>query len=250
MYIFIILFSDFLSNQYIPLLEQNFEVSKENFCATRSTCCTARKGFLDAFFSFPDIEDSLDECISSTCPEHDCVVLTGHSQGGALALIAAYKYARTNPIVITFGQPPAMKSCAFINSKKVFRYINTSTENFMGVAVFGLELEYDIVSGTPLLYDDMIGHGLVLADDKYGYTQIAYQGLNTARSMKNVDFAAHGMEQYVARIEDLVSQTKYLNRHLQANGFHIGSPCNEDYECASEYCSFGYCKKCPRWRTC
>ena len=38
----------------------------------------------------------------------DCLVITGHSQGGATATIASILLYDQLPTVVTFGQPPAV----------------------------------------------------------------------------------------------------------------------------------------------
>ena len=55
------------------------------------------------------MEKSLRDCAKDCVNKDECVVLTGHSQGGAIAAIAAVYMADLNPYVITFGQPPVLK---------------------------------------------------------------------------------------------------------------------------------------------
>ena len=50
-----------------------------------------------------DMEKSLRDCAKDCVNKDECVVLTGHSQGGAIAAVAAVHLADLNPYVITFG---------------------------------------------------------------------------------------------------------------------------------------------------
>ena len=73
--------------------KQNIEVGNAQVCANdadETTCCTTRKGFYGAYDTvYRDrVEFELQKC-AETCENKDeCVVLTGHSQGGAIAAVA------------------------------------------------------------------------------------------------------------------------------------------------------------------
>jgi pimeloyl-ACP methyl ester carboxylesterase len=65
----------------------------------------------------------------------ECVVITGHSQGGAIALVAALYLADLNPYVITFGQPPTVEApCNLVTSDRVYRWVNTKNAGASGIA--------------------------------------------------------------------------------------------------------------------
>jgi len=93
-------------------------------CSTKGECCKTRRGFQQAYdlpdFKY-DLEDNLRSC-KSNCP--DCeVVLSGHSQGAAIASIAAVAMNDLDPTIIAFGQPGTIVGdCPPLNVDKYFRY--------------------------------------------------------------------------------------------------------------------------------
>lgn len=65
-------------------------------------------------------------CAQKCRDKDDCDVLTGHSQGGATAILASILLYSRNPTTITFGQPLAVRrNCDLINSERVYRYVNS-----------------------------------------------------------------------------------------------------------------------------
>jgi len=84
--------------------QQNFDVSNRRVCigadggstgsgGSSKECCTVHQGFWGGYYEpsyRQDFEGALRDCAKSTCTNaDDCVVLTGHSQGGGIAAIAA-----------------------------------------------------------------------------------------------------------------------------------------------------------------
>ena len=69
--------------------------------------------------------------------------MTGHSQGGAIALIAALVHEQYDPITITVGQPPSLTqpSCDGIVDDHVWRFINTEED----VGLIKKHINYDLV---------------------------------------------------------------------------------------------------------
>jgi len=122
-------------NKFIRDSEQNVETS---YSTLPDSGCKYRKGFADAYSSMKDfIDEELPKCKVATCGAgSSCtVVLTGHSQGGAAALVASFDQSRKalydNPRVITFGAPPAAMTyseCAsIINTNQHFRIVTSET---------------------------------------------------------------------------------------------------------------------------
>lgn len=106
---------------------QNLDPFTGQVCSTEGQCCKTRRGFQRAY-NLPDYKDDLEENLRSckaNCP--DCeVVLAGHSQGGAIASIAAVAMDDLDPTVIAFGQPGSIiGDCAPINVDKYYRFVNT-----------------------------------------------------------------------------------------------------------------------------
>jgi Lipase (class 3) len=120
-----------------------------------STVCTVQRGFYDAYAGIgtSTIQTFIDTCMSNsgivsndgTNENNKSIVkkqlvFTGHSQGGAAAIVGAIIDANYIPLTITFGQPPVMlePSCSHLNEDHVWRFINTENSNG--------GLQYDVVS--------------------------------------------------------------------------------------------------------
>ena len=66
------------------------------------------------------------DCAKTCENPEDCVVITGHSQGGAIAAVAAVALADLDPYIITFGQPYTLDApCEKISSERFYRYVNS-----------------------------------------------------------------------------------------------------------------------------
>lgn len=143
--------------------ESNFDIEPVEFSmedvsekekksdADADSMCDMHSGYHNSYFNFEyrlSVEDFLQTC-SEKCPECD-VVLTGHSQGGGIAEVAAlyYKKARASPpdnlYVITFGAPQGLGAgCAPLFAReercRFYRYIMTVE------GTFGRGLVYDPV---------------------------------------------------------------------------------------------------------
>jgi hypothetical protein len=104
------------------------DIYKDNIdTGNAADSCEARGGFADFLSSGPvargraDLQDCYDTCAD---PD-DCLVITGHSQGGAISALAAITTFSLNPIVVTFGQPPSVDpDCPFIDNTRFYRYVN------------------------------------------------------------------------------------------------------------------------------
>jgi predicted lipase len=102
------------------------------------------------------MEAALRDCAASCKLRDECVVMTGHSQGGAIAAVAALYMPDLNPYVITFGQPPTIDApCDLITSSRWYRYVNTKAAEVLSIGIvydpvpfapnMGMLLEYAIV---------------------------------------------------------------------------------------------------------
>jgi pimeloyl-ACP methyl ester carboxylesterase len=177
---------------------QNLEIGTEDVCinvAGKEKCCTSRVGFYDAYDTpyRKDVEDRIRQCASLCQDRDDCVIITGHSQGGAIAVVAAVILADLNPYVITFGQPPTLDTpCDLLTTQRIFRYVNTIQTN-LGIA-------YDPVPMAPGLGADHFGNMIVLGDDPTG---VAFIGLD----------AREYLEPYLNGIEA---------HYMTGNGTHPG----------------------------
>ncbi len=106
----------------------NADIYKDNIVTENiEDSCQARGGFADFLSSGPVARGRADlqKCVDSCEDPNDCLVLTGHSQGGAISAIAAVTLYSLNPILVTFGQPPSMDpGCPFINATRYYRFVN------------------------------------------------------------------------------------------------------------------------------
>lgn len=219
----------------------NFEVCVDIEGDGVDTCCTSRIGFYDAYDTTyrAEVEESVRECAKSCTDPDECVVITGHSQGGAVAAVAALILADLNPYVVTFGQPPTINApCDLLTTDRIYRYVNTKTETgTKGIA-------YDPIPMAPGLGADHFGNMIVLSDDTTG---VAFIGLDTE------DYTLHpfinGVEAHFMRGSDDVNGTYtpgYADRidalmanatyPIRNNGYVAGSLCSQDIECESKEC--------------
>lgn len=89
--------------------------------------CEARGGFADFLRSGPVARGRADlqVCVDTCEDPDDCLVITGHSQGGAISTLAAITVYSLNPIVVTFGQPPSIDAdCPYVRNERFYRYVN------------------------------------------------------------------------------------------------------------------------------
>jgi Lipase (class 3) len=176
-----------------------------------------------------DMEKSLRDCAKDCVNKDECVVLTGHSQGGAIAAVAAVYLADLNPYVFTFGQPPTVYSpCPLITSDRWYRYVNTKNvqSGLVGIA-------YDPVPFAPSLGADHFGHMLLLSEDPI---DVAYIGLDVQDSFSplNVNgFESHSMVHangsaypgYLDRIDAIVLSYGNVSYPVNPSGYTSGSLC-------------------------
>eukprot|EP00545_Synedropsis_sp_CCMP1620_P002744 CAMPEP_0119008414 /NCGR_PEP_ID=MMETSP1176-20130426/3675_1 /TAXON_ID=265551 /ORGANISM="Synedropsis recta cf, Strain CCMP1620" /LENGTH=483 /DNA_ID=CAMNT_0006960739 /DNA_START=67 /DNA_END=1518 /DNA_ORIENTATION=- len=219
--------------------KQNLEIGKEDICVEvggeKEQCCTSRKGFYGAYNTDyrDEVEQDIREC-AATCDNMDeCVVITGHSQGGAIAAVAGLYLADLNPYIITFGQPATIDApCPLITSERYYRFINTKETENLGIA-------YDPIPMAPGLGADQFGQMIVLGPDSTG---VAYLGLDAQDFLHpyTVGVEAHFMVNgstpysgYEDRLNALMANGEFPIRN---NGYVAGSLCSEHKECESNQC--------------
>lgn len=136
----------------------NLDPFEGEVCSPSGHCCKTRRGFQQAY-DLPGYKYSLEDQVRSCkndCPECT-VVFTGHSQGAAIAAVAAVAMDDLDPTVITFGQPGTIVGdCLPINADKYYRFVNAVTDELTGIG-----LDYDPV---PCLHwdTDHMGHLIVM----------------------------------------------------------------------------------------
>lgn len=221
---------------------QNFEVGKKSVCSSdKEVCCNVRKGFFDAYQSptyVTDLESTVNDCVKR-CPNPDeCLVLTGHSQGGAVAAVAAIHFSAENPYVITFGEPPSVNpGCKLVSASRWYRYVNSIRSETAGI--YGIS--YDPVPFAPGLGTIVYGQMIILGAD---HQHVAYIGMNSTKSFSPVNVkgaVAHSMigteryPGYLDRIHTLVAEAKTYP--IPVNGWSAPNYCTEDDECATGKCA-------------
>jgi hypothetical protein len=211
---------------------QNINLLTSEVCPSNVTrlggCCLARAGFVEAYFQtsyFLDFEADMRLC-KEQCPGCE-VVLTGHSQGGAIAAIAAVSLNDLNPMVITIGEPASIVGeCDSIDQSRYFRFINTIVVEIDGIDGLG----YDII---PFLYPpgtDQVGQVLLLGDDdKNVVYYLDQEWLDIQVAELNV--TAHMTSGYVDHLKALQASGSFP---IGGNGWAKGFVCNQPSECIIE----------------
>jgi len=215
---------------------QNVRLGLDNICATDGICCETRQGFFDAYDTpyRAAWEKAMRDCAKTCENPEDCVVITGHSQGGAIAAVAAVALADLSPYIITFGQPYTLDApCEKISSERFYRYVNTEYH------VRGIE--YDPIPFVPGMGADAFGHTIILSND---FTGVAYVGkdVNDYYSPLDVTVAAHSMigteeePGYLDRLNILMDTRSNNTYPIRNDGYIAGSLCSKDVECQTEKC--------------
>jgi pimeloyl-ACP methyl ester carboxylesterase len=219
---------------------QNFELGTQNVCPTTDNandCCTARIGYYQGYYNGcqADFEGALRECAALCTDPDECVILTGHSQGGAIANVAAVALADLKPYVITFGQPPAIEGpCSAIISDRWIRYVNTMTSGDSA-----LPLIYDPIPFAPNLGADFFGYYIVVTDD--GVVFVGNDPGKLSASASALGLPSHFITEYpgfptpgyVQRIHAAFDD----NTAIDPNGLLSASLCSENSQCQSNVCS-------------
>mmetsp|Transcript_22878 Transcript_22878/g.49498 ORF Transcript_22878/g.49498 Transcript_22878/m.49498 type:complete len:380 (+) Transcript_22878:401-1540(+) len=230
---------------------QNFRLGSSNVCKdngpeTDSECCETRSGYTEFLVRAPAVQASADlvTCLDSVCTDEnkdDCLVITGHSQGGALATVASVALYSRLPTVITFGQPPAMdKDCDFIPSERFYRYVNSMKE--IGE---NDDIGFDLISFSPSTWSNSVHYGyyILVGEDP---TAVKYLGFDEAYEFTpaQADWQkdAHSMNgkpySYQTRMSNLVSNIP----NVTTNGFSEGSSCESGRYGYQQLCESAICE--------
>lgn len=218
---------------------QNFQVGEKKVTSLKGeTTCKAREGFQEAYYKpkyTSQVEKAVNNCVQKCDNIDECLVITGHSQGGAIAAVAGIVFSGYDPYVITFGEPPSVDpDCEAISSAKWYRYVNTvSSQIVSGIA-------YDPVPFCPGLGTIVYGNMIILSDDN---KDVAFVGLDSTQHFSPLNMAgatAHSMvgdkksPGYLDRIETLMDNAK--SYPIPTDGFRAVQFCTDDIECESKNC--------------
>jgi hypothetical protein len=208
---------------------------------TSGEFCETRFGFSD--FLRTDIvaqsnQDLLD-CVETCTDPDDCVVLTGHSQGGASAAVLSILLFSLNPIVITYGMPPAVDSgCDLIPSERFYRYVNSRQDGDQTN-----DIGFDLVPFSPTFVSNSVhyGHYILLGPDPDAAKYLGFDTNYTfSPDLLDRDIAGHTLSgdptSYSGRVDALLNATSFP---VSADGFGLGVICEPGY---AELCASGSCQ--------
>jgi len=204
--------------------------------------CEGRAGFSDFLGTQVVIQGRADlqTCYDRCEDKMDCIVLTGHSQGGATATQASILLHAETPQVVTFGQPPAVDAgCEFIPSERFYRYVNSKQEKGEDD-----DIGFDPVVFSPNWVSKSVQYGyfILLGEDTKAVKVLGLdQKSNFVPSLfdRQNEISAHTMSgegieySYLARVQALQE-----NFPVSTVGFSDGVLCERTYAelCASERC--------------
>jgi hypothetical protein len=198
---------------------------------TLSDQCSVTRGIYQAYFVdfVNNLEDDVQEC-KRNCPNCD-LLITGHSQGGALANVAGVLFQQYTPFVMTFGQPKVLGSrCRIMNESKWFRFI-LATPSLLR------RLQYDVVPmlpGTGSFY----GHEIVLSsEDASG---VDYVGFHQHENKVPWSVAAHDYEQYARALYRMRAYSNGGKQSIRTNGYRVGTRCTDGSECVTGTCEWAW----------
>lgn len=217
---------------------QNFDARTKDVCDDGMECCKVLTSYFNLYHvGYEDIfVTDLRACAENCTSTNTCVVLTGHSEGGAAATIASIYFEDLKPLTITFGQPPALKGpCALIDSTRVYHWVNSV--NVANVRLF------DPIPIIAQSKADFVGHALILDQNGSGRNpSVAYMGLDFqmfGSAHVDLTYVAHDREGYRIAITSLLNNANFP---INANGFIDGTTCAQTNSiCRSNRCD-GTCK--------
>jgi hypothetical protein len=211
----------------------SIDIYKNNNNATGESC-NARAGFADFLLSPLVQQGAVDlQACASTCPDpNDCVILTGHSQGGAISTLAAILLYNYNPILITYGQPLAVKrDCDLLRPERIYRYVNSLLLEEEGKEPY---IAYDPVPLIPAFGQGRghYGYYLLMGDDT---TALKFLGVDDEDSgfapgpqESAVPHTMGGLDppfSYEARVTSLYNNGQFP---VNINGFSGDTPCDTE----------------------
>ena len=210
---------------------QNFDLSDKTL-TIGSSRCRMRSGFFDGHNThyLAKFTSLLEQCMNENCQSSGkrCpLVLTGHSQGGAIAVVASLFYRRYDPYVITFGAPRAVDApCSLINAVKHYRYVNTGDRT-----IFRRKgLSFDLIPMTPGTGSDHFGHTLLLGHDADSVASIGVN--NDDNLLPAAPMSVHSISGYKSKLRRMAN----LRIPIKTNGFSLHRPCTKDNQCQTRMC--------------
>lgn len=156
------------------------------------------------------------------------MVLGGHSQGGAAAIVGSIDLIHYNPEVITFGAPRVVvrsKPCTTINESRHFRFMNTDVKKY-DYAAFQINIFNEKHVGLPMFLDNT-------------NWPLSTPGLDDNRARQPCSLALHEREVYLARVDAMMSRNCFP---IPVSGWPGDHYCKYDDECESNFCEQKQCQ--------
>jgi hypothetical protein len=224
-----------------------FHESVEFSSATGKPCRT-QVGFHNAYFKadyVDTLEQDVRDCLAG-CPEGDCeLILTGSSQGAAVAAVAAVAMDDLLPRLITFGQPATLfdvengTSCGdIIPQERYIRFVNTAERPLNTIpgqqdaSANVTVLQYDPVVMLPARFHatDYLGNLILLGDGKSSHLALYPQDQREeVPPSLFANFDTHLMVAYIAKFQAILEHLG--DNPISLDGFLDGAMCNYDSEC-------------------
>lgn len=230
-------------------IRQNLDLSSHS---VDGTSCNVRLGFYRAYYNKyqTNFEQKVKQCVASCGKTKDgkkrkCpLILTGHSQGAAVAIVASLALKQYQPTTLAFGPLKTVVTTSSNNddNKEVCTDIDSNNVYTFVVASGG---RYDDVPyRNPI--GKTVGHVLLLDE---GNT-VAYTGRNDITRRQPFTRTIHAVELYKARVQELLREKdNNNNKNVNKGGpFPItitqwsdGHWCNYPDECNSKDCVENIC---------
>lgn len=188
-------------------------------------CCSVERGMYMAYYSdyVMEFEAAVAECYNwcdGGCP----VVITGHSQGAAIAPVAAIALAAYNPILLTFGQHMTqIGDCGVLENMETYLRFNAMCSVMGGPSYDTLAAWGNFIRGKHSGTHILLGHG--------GAATLGY----------NTDMILFPFQEKCHNIFDPYMESIQRLTPGPMNGFVEGSMCTRHIECQSRRCERKRC---------
>ena len=204
------------------------------------TTCYVRTGYYEAYFTNyqTQFEQDLQDCVQS-CTDAECeLILTGASQGGACAVVAAmYHYERYDPLVFTFGAPRVFLPTSPFDDNMACTNVDKDKQYHFILADSYLKA-YDPVPSYFAYWTKNVGREILYDGEGQFNDQGIPEAYLSRRDPGNQD--VHSKDNYYHR-----SISAYENACLPIpmRGWLDGHWCSDDVTCQeTSYCGEdGYC---------
>jgi hypothetical protein len=167
-----------------PDWAQNLDltVSSVSSKSDPSKVCQVRDGFAVAYLETTfrqDLENAVDDCMT----RNNLLILSGHSQGASISLVAAVVFEEYEPLVVAFGSPPAfVASCPYVSTERIWNFINTEVDAGMGSG-----MKYD-----PVPFADTIFTLLYKSLGSVGFRTLGFLDSASLEIVQKIASGQHG----------------------------------------------------------